>query len=133
MQPGIDRDRLEFRRPPSNRQRDRIAKIRSVFVRERDRDDPVRLIVNVTGSIIADRGITAIHRTWKLPSGCNQNRQVWHSQKQYRLQDGQLYRVIYTNSKKGDVLSLYIKDAKTRIFNGSHIGPDTKAAWEDYF
>ena len=49
------------------------------------------------------------------------------------MQDGQLYQVIYTNSKKGDALSLYIKDAKTRIFNGSHIGPDTKAAWEDYF
>ena len=29
-----------------------------MFVRERDRDDPVRLTVNLTGSIIADRGIT---------------------------------------------------------------------------
>ena len=32
--------------------------IRSATVREVDRDDPVRLAVNVTGSIIADRGIT---------------------------------------------------------------------------
>ena len=43
---------------PSNRQRDRIGKTRSQFVRQRDRVDPVRLAVNVTGSIIADRGIT---------------------------------------------------------------------------
>ncbi|KAL5479902.1 hypothetical protein EMCRGX_G023502 [Ephydatia muelleri] len=43
---------------PSNRQRDRIGKTRSLFVRQRDRVDPVRLAVNVTGSIIADRGIT---------------------------------------------------------------------------
>ena len=45
--------------------------------------------------------------------------------KQYRVQDGQLYRVICTKSKKGDALSLYIKDAKTRkqIFHGCHIGP----------
>ena len=37
-------------------------------------------------------------------------------------------------SKKGDALSLYIKDAKTSleayIFNGCPIGPDTKAATE---
>ena len=44
---------------PSNRQRDRIGKTRSLFVRQRDRLDPVRLAVNVTGSIVADRGITA--------------------------------------------------------------------------
>ena len=44
---------------PSNRQRDRIGITRSLFVRQRDRVDPVRLAVNVTGSIIADRGITA--------------------------------------------------------------------------
>ena len=52
--------------------------------------------------------------------------------KQYRVQDGQLRRVICTNTKKGDALSLCIKDAKTRkqIFNGCHIGPDTKAATE---
>ena len=49
---------------------DRIAKTRSVFVRERDRDDPVRLAVNVTGWIIADRdrGITGdivhIHKSF---------------------------------------------------------------------
>ena len=43
---------------PSNRHRDRIGKTRSLFVRQRDRVDPVRLAVNVTGSIIADRGIT---------------------------------------------------------------------------
>ena len=43
---------------PSNRQRDRIGKTRLLFVRQRDRVDPVRLAVNVTGSIIADRGIT---------------------------------------------------------------------------
>ena len=41
------------------------------------------------------------------------------------MQDGQLYRVIRTDSKNGDALSLYIKDAKTRkqIINGCHIGP----------
>ena len=44
---------------PSSRQRDRIGKTRSLFVRQRDRVDSVRLAVNVTGSIIADRGITA--------------------------------------------------------------------------
>ena len=33
--------------------------------------------------------------------------------KQYRVQDGQLYRVIRTDAKNGDALSLYIKDAKT--------------------
>ena len=43
---------------PSNRQRDRFGKTRSLFVLQRDRVDPVRLAVNVTGSIIADRGIT---------------------------------------------------------------------------
>eukprot|EP00731_Ephydatia_muelleri_P009061 Em0004g1399a len=44
--------------------------------------------------------------------------------KQYRVQDGQLYRVICSDSKNGDALSLYIKDAKTRkqIINGCHIG-----------
>eukprot|EP00731_Ephydatia_muelleri_P007410 Em0003g1658a len=44
--------------------------------------------------------------------------------KQYRVQDGQLYRVICSASKNGDALSLYIKDAKTRkqIINGCHIG-----------
>ena len=33
---------------------------------------------------------------------------------------------------KGDAVSLYIKDAKTRkqIFNGCHIGPNTKATTE---
>ena len=43
--------------------------------------------------------------------------------KQYRVQDGQLYRVICLDSKNGDALSLYIKDAKTRkqIINGCHI------------
>ena len=44
---------------PSNRQRDRIGKARSLFVRKRDRGNPAWLAVNVTGSIIADRGITA--------------------------------------------------------------------------
>ena len=47
--------------------------------------------------------------------------------KQYRVQDGQLYRVIRTDAKNGDALSLYIKDAKTtkqsEIINGCHIGP----------
>ena len=43
---------------PSNRQRDRIGKTQSLFVRQHSRLDPVRLAVNVTGSIIADRGIT---------------------------------------------------------------------------
>ena len=40
------------------------------------------------------------------------------------VQDGQLYRVICADSKNGDALSLYIKDAKTRkqIINGCHIG-----------
>ena len=40
------------------------------------------------------------------------------------MQDGQLYRVICSDSKNGDALSLYIKDAKTRkqIINGCHIG-----------
>ena len=44
--------------------------------------------------------------------------------KQYRVQDGQLYRVICSDSINGDALSLYIKDAKTRkqIINGCHIG-----------
>ena len=44
--------------------------------------------------------------------------------KQYRVQDGQLYRLICSDSKNGDALSLYIKDAKTRkqIINGCHIG-----------
>ena len=44
--------------------------------------------------------------------------------KQYRVQDGQLYRVICADSKNGDALSLYTKDAKTRkqIINGCHIG-----------
>ena len=39
--------------------------------------------------------------------------------------DGQLYRVIRTDSRNWDALSLYIKDAKTRkqIINGCHIGP----------
>ena len=43
--------------------------------------------------------------------------------KKYRLQDGQLYRVICLDSKNGDALSLYIKDAKTRkqVINGCHI------------
>ncbi|KAL5481431.1 hypothetical protein EMCRGX_G021583, partial [Ephydatia muelleri] len=36
---------------PSNRQRDRVGKTRSLFVRQRDRVDPVRLAVNATGSI----------------------------------------------------------------------------------
>ena len=57
---------------PSNRQRDRIGKTRSLFVRQRDRVDPVRLTVNVTGSIIADRGITAgevrIKSSFNFPS-----------------------------------------------------------------
>ena len=34
--------------------------------------------------------------------------------KQYRVQNGQLHRVICADSKNGDALSLYIKDAKTR-------------------
>ena len=40
------------------------------------------------------------------------------------MQDGQLYRVICSDSKNGDALSLYIKDAKTRkqIINGCRIG-----------
>ena len=40
------------------------------------------------------------------------------------MQDGQLYRVICSDSINGDALSLYIKDAKTRkqIINGCHIG-----------
>ena len=52
---------------PSNRHRDRIGKTRSLFVRQRDRVDPVRLAVNVTGSIIADRGITG--RTYEFILG----------------------------------------------------------------
>ena len=42
--------------------------------------------------------------------------------KQCRVQDGQLYRVICSDSKNGNALSLYIKDAKTRkqIINGCH-------------
>ena len=53
--------------------------------------------------------------------------------KQYRVQDGQLYRVVRTDSKNGDVLSLYIKDAKTskQIINGCHIGPARNHACKD--
>ena len=41
-----------------------------------------------------------------------------------RVQDGQLYRVICSDSKNRDALSLYIKDAKTKkqIINRCHIG-----------
>ena len=48
-------------------------------------------------------------------------------EKQYRVQDGQLCRVICTKSKKGDALSLKNKlrceDKEADIFNGCHIGP----------
>ena len=44
--------------------------------------------------------------------------------KQYRVQYGQLYRVICSDSKNGDALYLYKKDTKARmqIINGCHIG-----------
>ena len=46
-------------------------------------------------------------------------------EKQYRVQDGQLCRVICTKSKKGDALSLKNKlrceDKEADIFNGCHI------------
>ena len=48
---------------PSNRHRDRFSQIRLLFVRKRDRDETVRLHENVTGSILADRGITG----WAQP------------------------------------------------------------------
>ena len=52
---------------------DRVGCIRSATVREGDWDDPVRLAVIVTGSIIADRGnmgsLNADFRGYLLQSG----------------------------------------------------------------
>ena len=56
---------------PSNLQRDRSGKTRSLFVRKNVRGDPVRLAVNVTGSIIADRAASLPSRKFPPPSSSN--------------------------------------------------------------
>ena len=64
---------------PLNRQRDRIGKTRSLLVRKRDRGDPVRLAVNVTGSMMADRGITAQrYDTASINVGSINYEHVWY-------------------------------------------------------